>query len=61
MGVQVHELDLDFFEGSLSKEMSFDSGEGLVGVVVGLLDEGEFLSLGLVESSGDGIGFFQSF
>lgn len=37
MGVEVHEGDLRLLESALSEEMTFDAREGLVGIVVGLL------------------------
>ena len=36
MRVQIHELDADLFEGALRQQVTLDSRQGLVGVVVGL-------------------------
>lgn len=35
----------NLFEGSLSEEVTFDSGQSLVRVVVGLLDETQLFTL----------------
>ena len=34
--IQIHELDADFFEGTLRQQVTLDPRESLVGVVVGL-------------------------
>ena len=39
------------FEGSLRQQMTLDPGERLVRVVIGLLDQTQLLSLGLVQSA----------
>jgi hypothetical protein len=57
--VGVEELNSCFLERALGEEESLDSGEGLVRVVVGLFDEGEFFSLRLVKSSLDTVGFLE--
>jgi hypothetical protein len=38
VAVEVHELDADLFEDALGEQVALYAGEGLVGVVVGLLD-----------------------
>jgi len=61
VGVQIHELDAGFFEGPLSEEVTFDARQGLMGVVVGLLDESQLFSLALAQSRLDRIRFLESF
>ena len=39
MRVQIHELDADLFEGALRQQVTLDSRQGLVGVVIGLSRE----------------------
>lgn len=38
MAVQVHELNADLLENSLSEKMSLNSGKSLIRVVIGLLN-----------------------
>lgn len=47
-------------EGPLSEQMTLDSRQGLVWVVVGLLDEAQLLSLALVKPRLDAVGLLQS-
>ena len=42
--------DSHLLEGSLGEQVTFDPGQGFVGVVVGLLDETQLLPLGLVQT-----------
>jgi len=49
--VRVKELDTGLLERSLSQKQSLDSGERLGGMIVGLFNQRQFLSLTLVESS----------
>lgn len=60
MGVQVHKLDADFLEGSMTEQMPLDPRESLVGIVIGLLDESQLLSLRLVQARLHAVCLFQS-
>ena len=48
--VQVHELERHLLERALREQVTFDTREGVVRVVVGLLDQAKLLTLRLVES-----------
>ena len=61
MGVQVHELNADFFEGSVVQKVPLYSGQGFMRVVISLLNQAQFISLGLIKSRFHTIGFFKSF
>ena len=50
MTVEIHELDADFLEGALGEQMTFDTGQRLVRIVVGLLDQSQFLTLRLIQT-----------
>ena len=50
MGVEVHELNADFFERSVAEQMSLYSGESFVWIIISLLNKTELITLGLVES-----------
>jgi hypothetical protein len=50
MGVKVHELDSNFLESAVTQQVAFHTGECLVGIVVGLLDQTQFVPLRLIES-----------
>ena len=60
MRKHVHKLDTDFLEGSLGQQMALDSTQGLVRVVVGLLNQSEFLPRGTIETDIEAIAFLQS-
>jgi len=60
VGVEVHELDADLLEGALGEEMSFDSREGLVGILIGLFNQTQFLSLRLIEAGFHRVGLLQT-
>ena len=49
VGVEIHELDPRLLEGPLGQQVTLDPGEGLVGVVVSLLDQAKLLPLTLVQ------------
>mmetsp|Transcript_62206 Transcript_62206/g.196852 ORF Transcript_62206/g.196852 Transcript_62206/m.196852 type:complete len:623 (-) Transcript_62206:2053-3921(-) len=55
VAVEVHELDGDFLESALREQMALDARQRLVGVVVGLLNQPELLSLLLVEPHRRGV------
>lgn len=57
--VGVKELDTGFFESTLRKEEMLDTGQTLVRVVVCLHDEGELLTLRLVQAALNGVGILQ--
>mmetsp|Transcript_13888 Transcript_13888/g.19297 ORF Transcript_13888/g.19297 Transcript_13888/m.19297 type:complete len:202 (-) Transcript_13888:339-944(-) len=61
VAVKVHKFNTDFLESSLSKQVSLNSAEGFVWVIVGLLDETELFSLRGVESALDAVCFLESF
>ena len=60
VAVQVHELDADFLERSLSQQVTLDPRQCFVRVVVGLFDQPELLALTLVQARLDGVGFLES-
>ena len=49
--VEIHELDPDLLEGSLGQKVPLDTRESLVGVVVSLFDQSQFLSLALIQTT----------
>ena len=51
VAVQVHELNAHLFEGSLGEQVPLDTGQGLVRVVVSLLDQPQLLALTLVQTT----------
>lgn len=50
MAVQIHELDAYLLKYSLGQKMPLDSRQCFIGIVIGLLNQGEFFFLGLVEA-----------
>ena len=48
--VQIHELNAQFLEGTLSKQMALNARQSFVWVVVCLLDQPQFLTLSLIQS-----------
>lgn len=59
VAVEVHELDAQLLEGPLREEVALDPRQGLVRVVVGLLDKAELLALRLVEPALDAVGLLE--
>ena len=49
--VEVHELNANFFEGSLCQQVSFDPREGLMGIVICLLYQTQLFTLRLVQTT----------
>jgi hypothetical protein len=60
MGVQIHKLNPDFFERSMTEKMPFYSGKSLVRVIISLFDETQLLPLRLVKSRLHTVRFFES-
>jgi len=50
MAVEVHELHRHLLEDPLGQQVPLDPGQGFVGVVIGLLDQGQLLPLALVQT-----------
>ena len=50
VAVQVHELDARLLEGTLGEQVTLDTGQRLVRVVVRLLNQTQLLTLRLVEA-----------
>ena len=50
MTVEIHELNASLFKSTLSEQVTLDTGQGLVRIVIGLLDQTQFLTLRLVET-----------
>lgn len=59
--VEIHELDSSLLEGALGQQMSLDSRQRLVRVVVCLLDQSQFFALALVQTRLHAVSFFQAF
>lgn len=57
--VAAKELHSGLLECTLREQQTLDTGQTLVGVVVRLLDQGEFLTLRLVETAFDEVRLFQ--
>lgn len=57
--VKIHKLNSNLLEGTLSQQLSFDSREGLVRIVVGLFNETKLFPLALVQATLHTVGFLQ--
>ena len=60
VAVLVHKLDGHLLEGALGQQLALDAADGLVRVVVGLLNEAHLLALRLVEARLDGVRLAQA-
>ena len=61
MTVEIHELDADFLESALGQQVTFDTRQGFVGIVVSLFNQPEFFTLRLVETRLDAVSFLKPF
>ena len=59
MRVQVHELDADLLEGPLRQQVALHARQGLVGIIISLLDEAQLLALVLVQPRIDAVVLLQ--
>mmetsp|Transcript_8674 Transcript_8674/g.16832 ORF Transcript_8674/g.16832 Transcript_8674/m.16832 type:complete len:225 (-) Transcript_8674:2158-2832(-) len=60
MAVEIHEFDVALLEGTLGQQVTLDTGQGLMGVVVCLLYKTKFFTLRLIQSHFHRVGFLES-
>ena len=51
MAVKIHELDADFFESSLCQQVTLDTRQGFVRIVVSLFNETQLFTSSTVETN----------